>query len=220
MIAAAPARRAPRDHVGITLSVLGAALAILALIVFWLLRAQAGRPVYVSELGADLMPGREAFAVALSMVAAAGIFLGVGRLARHGRSAILVGGALVVAGVGFAVASIFPCTAGCPVPGSDAHTLRDTVHITAAIIGFVLVCVAMLVQAVRAPSISERRIALSCALAVGVIAGTGGLLALAHFGVAVGATFEFIATSIAILWCASLAFHLHGRRGRKVRAED
>lgn len=211
--AARTAARVPRDHVGIILSVLGAALAVVALIVFWLLRAQAGRAVYVSELGADLAPGRSGFAIALGMVAIAGILLGVGRFTSEGRSALLIAGALVVAGLGFAIATAFPCTAGCPVPGTAAHTVRDTVHITAAIIGFVLVCVAMLVQAATGPERWERRVAMVCAIAVAVIAGAGGLLALAGWGTAVGATCEFIATTIAIIWCASLALRFRRRAG-------
>ncbi|UCR88489.1 DUF998 domain-containing protein [Mycetocola spongiae] len=197
------------------LGLAGSALALAALAGIWLLRLDLDRAVYVSELGGDGAPGAEGFRIALFAVAGAGALLGSARLcalpldAGPGRRArtlrmgsLIVGWSLLLAGIGFAVAAAYPCTAGCPVPGSLAHTPRDTVHLTAAIAGFALVCLAMFSEAILGREPRDRRIALVSALCVAGIAGIGGLLALFHVAVDLGALCEFIAMSIAIAWCA------------------
>ncbi|RLP73213.1 DUF998 domain-containing protein [Mycetocola tolaasinivorans] len=212
------ARSHVRSRLAPTLGALGALCAILALVGIWVIRLRFAAPAYVSELGGDGAPDAGWFAVALGTVALAGVLLGTAdvlrarearRLAPSGilGGALLLGGlCLIVAGSAFLVATVYPCTAGCPVPGSELHTARDTVHITAAISGFALVAIAMLIQAVSGVDRRSRVIAWASAAGVAVIAGVGGLLALAHVATNVGAWCELIATSIAILWCASRGF--------------
>lgn len=197
------------DALGTLAAALGAALALAALAGIWVLRSAAGRTLYVSELGGDGEATAVGFAWALAAVAAAGLLLGGSRvlapLAPVTRASLLVGGCLVLAGVGFAVATAYPCTSGCPVPGSMEHTVRDTVHLTAAIAGFALVSIAMLTEAIAGRRRRDRAIAWGALVGVAVVAGIGGLLALARVALAFGAWCEFFAMSIAILWCAATA---------------
>ncbi|WP_030149716.1 DUF998 domain-containing protein [Mycetocola saprophilus] len=221
-LSAAPVRAAS-PLLGVSLGRIGAALAVLALITIWVIRLRYAAPAYVSELGADGAPDAGWFALALGTVAAAGVLLGTAELLRMQvgpgrgalraalsgesrgavRAALLGGFCLILAGIGFLVATVYPCTARCPVPGDPLHTMRDTVHISAAIAGFALVAIAMLAQAFAGAERRSRLIAWGAAIGVAVIAGVGGLLALAHVATALGAWCELVATSIAILWCAT-----------------
>ncbi|WP_187977353.1 DUF998 domain-containing protein [Mycetocola sp. JXN-3] len=215
--------RAVSPLLGVSLGRIGAVLAVLALIAIWVIRLRHAAPAYVSELGADGAPDAGWFALALGTVAAAGVLLGTAELLRMPvgpgpdalraalsgesrgavRAALLGGFCLILAGIGFLVATVYPCTARCPVPGDPLHTMRDTVHISAAIAGFALVAIAMLAQAFAGAERRSRLIAWAAAIGVAVIAGVGGLLALAHVATALGAWCELVATSIAILWCAT-----------------
>lgn len=168
--------------------------------------AAAGMLLGVAELLRTPMVGEAHGAVRAALADEArgglpGVPVGGGRGAV--RAALLGGVCLILAGIGFLVSTVYPCTARCPVPGDPLHTMRDTIHITAAIAGFALVAIAMLAQAVAGADRRSRLIAWGAAIGVAVIAGVGGLLALAHVATALGAWCELAATSIAILWCAS-----------------
>jgi hypothetical protein len=118
------------------------------------------------------------------------------------------------AGLCFAVASQVTCTATCPVPLVDPRsTPQDLVHTTFAVLGFAAACYAMLQVAFsrRRPRIA--RFSLVSCIAVGVISGAGGLLALVHVAVDFGSWLEFAGMTVAIAWLATygVALVVEGR---------
>ncbi len=181
------------------------AFAILAsTVAIWLLRIDYDGYVYVSGLGATGQATANAFNLALLGLGLGGVALAaVVRLRQPlpaPRSAHLIWASLLCSGACFVVASRVPCSAGCPVPGTAEFTLSDAVHLTAAIIGFVLACLAMLCVAVSPGPRSARRIAIASCAVVGGLSAAGGLLALVSPEAGVGAWFEFAAMTAAVCW--------------------
>lgn len=186
------------------LAILGCVFVLAALGLIWGARVTIPRHLYVSELGAEGMPTRHVFMASLLCLVAGGAL--IGWAGRRVRAEVPVlrwwtpAVSLWTASALFLFASQVTCTAGCPVPVGDAFTWQDLLHILAAVIAFFFACWAML-QASFARR--HRAIAVTsaiCAWAVGAIAGLGGILSLARFGVDFGSWCEFVATTIAICW--------------------
>lgn len=187
------------DLISAALCYLGALTALVALILIWIARSTHEDPPYVSGLGAPGEPTEFVFRVALTMVGAAGILVGLGCWnSRAGKIAAAGALALTVAGLCFVGAAATPCTPGCPPPSSALFTAQDFAHLFLAITGFVLACAAMLLFAFRGRTWAL----LSCTAAslVAVIAGTGGILSLTDTATDFGALCEYVATSIGIAW--------------------
>lgn len=200
------------------LVVFGTGAVLSGLAIIWAARLTVPYPVYVSELGALGTPTAGPFEVALLCVAAGGIAIALA--AGHARSGIrmlnrwIPAVTIGFAGVCFAVASQVTCTATCPVPIVDPRsTPQDLVHTVFAVLGFGAACYAMLQVAFsrRRPRIA--RFSLVCCVAVGVISGAGGLLALVHVAVDFGSWLEFAGMTVAIAWLATygLALIVEGR---------
>ncbi|WP_424936157.1 MULTISPECIES: DUF998 domain-containing protein [Bacteria] len=196
------------SRVAAFLSFLGSLSAAIAIVLIWAARSTVDRAVYVSEMGAPGQPTEAAFRVALTMVALAGVLIGVfGPRARSDRRLPGLSGVLGGGGVCFAVAAFVPCTSGCPAPGSPAFTLQDLVHISAAIVGFVLACVAMVL--VTAFDVSRFGLfSLAAGGTIAVVAGSGGLLSLTRTATTFGALCEFAATTLGLLWLLTLGLRL------------
>ncbi len=150
--------------------------------------------------------------VALLLVAAGGGAVAWG--SRQVRSrAPLVGrwapaATLWVASGAFALASQVPCTAGCPVPVGATFTWQDLAHVMVGTLGFAAACVAMLQISVADVGQRTARASLGCAVAVTLVAGTGGVLALLRVPGAAGGYLEHVATTIAVGWLAALGASL------------
>ena len=91
-----------------------------------------------------------------------------------------------------------------------------------AVLGFAAACYAMLQVAFsrRRPRIA--RFSLVSSIAVGVISGAGGLLALVHVAVDFGSWLEFAGMTVAIAWLATygLALVVEGRERDRSRGPD
>jgi putative copper export protein len=74
-----------------------------------------------------------------------------------------------------------------------------------AVLGFAGAAFAMLQVAADRRFRRLARFSLFSAIAVAVIAATGGLLSVLRFGTQVGGMLEFVATTIALLWLVGLA---------------
>ncbi len=184
-----------------------AALGVLvATVTIWVVRLGYDGYVYVSGLGAEGAPTAAAYNTALLCLGLGGILLAAtfaSRVADAGWRPLLASTArpsLVVAAACFVVASRVPCTAGCPTPASASFTATDAVHLTAAIVGFVLVCVAMLVVAGTETRRPARAGAVASLVLVAGCSATGGLLALGEVEQQFGAWLEFAAMTVAVLW--------------------
>ncbi|MGO2659942.1 DUF998 domain-containing protein [Mycetocola reblochoni] len=198
----APRRRSGLRVLALTL---GLVLVVGATGVIWTGRAITGRSVYVSELGAAEAATATAFNAAL-LALGAGV-IAVAAASRHQTGATArrtrrwtVRLLLLGTGAAFAVASRVPCSAGCPVPGSTAFTATDAVHLSAAVAGFALAGLAMIVTAATP---GRRLLRLSSLVAVALMAlaaAAGGLLSLQGSFLALGATLEFVAMTVAVAW--------------------
>ncbi|WP_345763625.1 DUF998 domain-containing protein [Diaminobutyricibacter sp. McL0608] len=200
------------------LVVFGTGTVLAGLAIIWAARFTVPYPVYVSELGAVGAPTAGAFQVALVCVAAGGIAiaLAVGharsdaRILNRWMPAVTIG----FAGLCFAVASQVTCTSTCPVPLVDPRsTPQDLTHTVFAVLGFAAACYAMLQVAFSRRRPRVARFSLVSAIAVGVISGAGGLLALVHVAVDFGSWLEFGGMTVAIAWLATygLALIVEGR---------
>lgn len=211
--------RRPVDRV---LALAGVVLILAALGIIWAARSTITWSVYVSGLGADGMPTADWFRAALLCIVAGGAL--IAWTARDIRSAAPIlrwwrpTVSIAASSLFFLVASQVPCTAGCPLPiDEDFFSLQDLVHILAAVIAFAAACWAMLQCAAAVGRPVLARISLGACVSVAVIAAAGGLMSLFGFHVAVGAWFEFVATTIGLAWIAVLglvAAGVVGPRGR------
>lgn len=194
---------------------LGALGSLTSVTAIWLLRFAFTGTVYVSGLGAQGESTAGLFNTALLTLGVSGVLLALSL--RHverrnprpvaPRAASLahrmngsVWQLLTASGFLFVVASRVPCSRGCPVPGSADFTFADAVHLTAAISGFVLACLAMLIVASTSRRGSVRVTALVACVLVAATSSTGGLLALFAPDGHVGAWLEFAAMTLAVLW--------------------
>lgn len=170
-------------------------------------RVDAGRFLYISELGALSMPTAATFQLGFVLVIA-GILL-VAVVLRDVRTRLPLlrrwapAAALVAAGGLFLVAAAVPCSMGCPSLLTDGAQWRDWVHIAAAVLGFAAGCVAMLQFATA----SERwvaRLSIVGGLSVASIAATGGIISLARGNTDIGSTLEYVAAGIGVAWLLAM----------------
>jgi len=194
-----PARR--RDA---ALSVAGSLLVLAALAIIWGARLSVPRELYVSELGAVGEPTAEAFRVALLLLVAGGVLVAWAVRDLRARTPILRYGtpalSLAIACACFFVAAHVPCTQGCPLPIGETFTMQDFTHTLAAVVAFAAACWAMLQVAFAPGHRAISRLSLTMALAVGVIAGVGGLLSLLRWNAEFGSRLELVATTVGIGW--------------------
>ncbi len=210
--------------IGRSVLTLGAIAALAGVVVIWLAKASIHHPIYVSELGAQRMPTATAFDVALLLIAAGGAVIAVlGRHPRVGRPALVawpIGATIAVSSLCFVIASQVTCTATCPVPFvNPAATPQDFIHITAAVFGFAAGCVAMVQVAVTRGNPLLARVSLAAGVLVAAITIVGGILAIVHRAVDVGALLEFSATTVAVVWLAGYGLWLAHRQMPGVATE-
>ncbi len=188
----------------------GAALVLVALVLIWLARVAAGRDVYVSELGADGMPTAGGFRAALVFLVVGGLLIAAATRDLRARARILAlwppALTLVASCVGFLVTAAVPCTSGCPVPVpfSAAFTWQDFTHTGVAVLAFAAASWAMLQCSAVPEAPALRRLSLACAIAVAVVAATGGMMSVFGWNTNVGSRLEYVATSIGVAWIAVL----------------
>lgn len=206
-----------------------AALAIVAigasLTILWVLRfVTLPRAMYLSEFGAMGEPTAEWFEASLLLLVAGGAAIAlVGRRIRS-HAPVLRRWAptvsLLIACGFFLVASQVPCTQGCPLPVGSTFTWQDFIHTLCAVLAFAAACWGMLQFSFVREHRPIARISLFSAVSVAVVAGVGGILSLARFGTDVGSWLELVATTVAILWLASLGTVLAVRALREADHAD
>ncbi len=207
----ADTRSRDRRRPALVFAAVGGVLVVVAAILIWAARLSLAKNSYVSGLGATGEVTAPVFNAALLMVAVGGLSIAVAlqRAAGPGnwspkpsRIAGILVPWLLVAGssVCFFVASQVTCTYECPIPSSPLFTVQDAVHISFAVLGFTLACLAMIGSAIGARLRVVRRVSWIAGAAVAVVAGIGGLLSLAEIGQQVGSWLEFAAMTIALLW--------------------
>lgn len=166
-------------------------------------RASLDRFLYISEMGAVGLPTEEPFRFGFGCVA-----VGIGLVAwvvRDVRSRARLLSAwppalsLAASAACFAVASQVNCSEGCPVLLAEGMQLRDLIHISFAVLGFVAGCFAML-QFASARDAWMRRLSVVGGILIGVIAAIGGVISLVRGNTDVGSTMEFVAAAIGVAW--------------------
>lgn len=194
----------PRRHRDAALAITGALLVAAALALIWLARVSVPRELYVSELGAIGEPTAEQFRLALLLLVAGGMLVAWSMRDLRSRPPVLRRGTpaltLALACSAFFIAAQVPCTQACPLPVGDTFTVQDFVHTLAAVIAFGAACWAMLQVAFAPGHRALSGVTLLMALAVGVVAATGGLLSLARWNAVFGSRLELVATTIGIGW--------------------
>lgn len=198
-------------------AVLGTLLVLASLAIIWMLRLGVPRELYVSELGADGEPTAAGFEQALLLLVAGG--LAIAWAGRRIRSQAPVwrwwrpSVSLVATSVLFFIASQVPCTSGCPVPrfGPDL-SWQDLGHVSAATLAFAFAAWAMLQCAFAVGHRAIRRFSFVAAIAVAVIAATGGLMSVFDFYAWFGSRLEFVATTLGIAWVAVYGIALAAER--------
>ena len=200
-----------RRSVALAFAIIGGVLVVVATVMIWAARLSLGKNSYVSGLGATGEVTAPVFNAALLMVAIGGLSI-AGALQRvlpsrePGQRRTRVGLLLVpwllvgLSSLCFLVASRVTCTYECPIPSNPLFTLQDAVHISFAVLGFALACLAMIGSALGSRLRAVRRLSWFAGSAVAVIAGLGGLLSLAEVGQQVGSWLEFAAMTIALFW--------------------
>mgnify|MGYP003748071167 CR=1 FL=1 len=205
-VSAAQRRRAVRQ------ARIGAAAAFASAILIWVSRLAEPSVHYVSQLGATGMPTAPVFNSALLLLAVATVL--VDRAVATGRGRYIVGWpialTLLVCGLCFAVASVVTCSPGCPVPFTPGALPQDTIHIAAAVLGFVLAIVAMGQVAALRHRPWMRWASIVTLTSVGVTAFTGAMLALFGGDTVLGGNLEFLAATLAIVWFGVLGLQVAG----------
>jgi hypothetical protein len=206
----------PRHSLGRIALTAGAVASVAGVGLIWFARAHIPRPVYVSELGARGMPTAPLFVVALLLVAAGAALIAIA--GRHPRFRLPLigtasaGGTIAISSVFFVVASQVSCTAGCPVPLVGAGTtFQDLVHTTAAVLGFVAGCAAMLQVGLVGWRMRIARFSIAACCAVAVITIVGGMLSIFRTATDLGGVLEFVGTTVAIGWLACYGLWLAWR---------
>lgn len=221
MTAVAPPRVAVDAFEGYA-AVAGSIAVGVALVLIWMSRLAIPRELYVSELGAEGEPTAAAFEIALLLIVAGGTAVAwAARRVRAWPSLLSFGSPALSLWVGcgfFLLASQVTCTSGCPLPYGPTFTWQDFTHTLAAVIAFAAACWAMIQTSFAREHRVLARMSLITAIAVAVIAGTGGLFSLFRFQVVLGSRLEFVATTIAIAWLMMLGTVIAARKLGRTRA--
>lgn len=207
MTAIAPPRLSTQAAEGV--AAVGGSVAVgIALILIWGSRLMVPRELYVSELGAEGEPTAAAFEIALLLIVAGGSSVAwAARRVRAWPRLLSWGSPSISLWVGcgfFLIASQVTCTSGCPLPYGPSFTWQDFTHTLAAVLAFAAACWAMIQTSFAREHRVLARMSIVTAIAVAVIAGTGGLFSLFRFQVVLGSRLEFVATTIAIAWLMML----------------
>lgn len=210
-----------RSVVDVVASVVGSVLVLAALILIWSARLTIHAAIYVSELGATGMPTARVFELSLLLIVAGGALIAFAAKDIRSRLHLLAAWTPAVSLWGacgfFLVASQVTCTAGCPLPYGPSFDWQDVTHITCATLAFIAACWAMLQASFALGHRILVHFSRSSAIAVGVIAGIGGLCSITRFQVAFGSVLELIATTLAIAWVAVLGVSIAAGRIRAQR---
>lgn len=199
-------------------------LVIAALTIIWGARLTVPRDLYVSELGAEGEPTADWFRVALLLIVAGGSL--IAWAGREVRSRVRVLNAwtpaisLWVGCAFFLFASQVTCTSGCPLPYGPTFNMQDFLHTLAAVIAFAAACWAMLQTSFARGHRVLAGLSLGMAIAVAVIAGTGGLMSLFRWEQEFGSRLEFVATTLAIAWLVVFGIVLAARAMRPEPAQS
>ncbi|MFS0792943.1 DUF998 domain-containing protein [Microbacterium sp. 1P10AE] len=184
------------------LAALGGSFAFVSAALIWMSRLGDPSVEYVSQLGATGMPTAPLFNSALLLLGIAAVL--VDRALLHGPNVYVAGwpvsATLVVCGACFALASVVTCSPGCPVPFTPGALPQDLIHISAAVLGFVLAIVAMAQVAFLRRRPWMRAASLATLVAVGVTSFSGAMLALFRGDTVLGGNLEFTAATLAISW--------------------
>jgi len=189
-------------------AVIGSIAVGVALVLIWGSRLTVPRELYVSELGAEGEPTAAAFELALVLIVVGGSAVAwAARRVRAWPRLLSWGSPAISLWVGcgfFLIASQVTCTSGCPLPYGPTFTWQDFTHTLAAVLAFAAACWAMIQTSFAREHPALARMSIVTAIAVAVIAGTGGLFSLFRFQVVLGSRLEFVATTIAIAWLMML----------------
>jgi hypothetical protein len=211
-------RRALAD---VVTSLIGSALVLTALVIIWAARLTIPQEIYVSGLGATGMPTARSFEIALLLIVAGGSLIAFAGRDIRSRVRLLAtwtpAVSLWIASGFFLVASQVTCTAGCPLPYGPTFDWQDLIHITCATLAFVAACWAMLQAAFANHHRALARFSLWMAIAVGAIAGVGGLCSITRIQANFGSRLELVATTLAIAWVAAVGISIAARRIRAQR---
>jgi len=193
-------------------ALVGAAAAFASAALIWLSRSWEPTIQYVSQLGATGMPTAPVFNTALLLLAVAAVL--VDRAATASRTTYVAGWpvafTLLICGMCFGLASVVTCSRGCPVPFTPGALPQDTIHIAAAVLGFVLAIVAMGQVALLRRRPWMRATSLVILVAVGVTAFAGAMIALFRGDTGLGGNLEFTAATLAIVWFGVFALQIAG----------
>jgi len=180
----------------------GGAAAFVSAALIWICRLWEPGVQYVSQLGATGMSTAPLFNTALLLLAIATVLVDRSLVARGGGYVIgwPVATTLLVCGLCFGVASVVTCSAGCPIPFTAGALPQDLIHISFAVLGFVLAIVAMgQVAAIRRRP-WMRAASVVTLVAVGGTSFTGAMIALFRGDTTLGGNLEFTAATLAIGW--------------------
>lgn len=195
-----PART--RRALAVHTATIGGLAAFLSATLIWICRLWEPGVQYVSQLGATAVPTAPVFNTALLLLAIAAVLVDRSLVSRGGEYVVgwSVATTLLVCGLCFAVASVVTCSPGCPIPFTEGALPQDLIHISFAVLGFVLAIVAMGQVAVVRRRPWMRAASVVTLVAVGVTSFSGAMIALLRGDTAVGGNLEFTAATLAIAW--------------------
>ena len=184
------------------LALFGAISAFASAALIWICRAGDPTVHYVSQLGATGMPTAPLFNLALLLLAVAAVLVDRATLTRGAGYVVgwPVATTLLVCGLCFGVASVITCSPGCPVPFTPGALVQDLVHISFAVLGFVLAIVAMGQVAALRRRPWMRAASIVTLVAVGATSLTGAMIALFKGDTVLGGNLEFTAATLAMTW--------------------
>ncbi|MDF2990783.1 MAG: ABC-type multidrug transport system, ATPase and permease component [Microbacterium sp.] len=194
----ATGRRSP----AVVLATIGSIAAFASAGLIWVSRSWEPSVHYVSQLGATGMSTAPVFNLALLLLAVATVLVDravVGR-ARTYRVGWPVATTLVACGLCFALASVVTCSPGCPVPFTPGALPQDIIHISSAVMGFVLAIVAMGQVAALRRRLWMRAASIATLIAVGATSFTGAMISVFRGDTVLGGNLEFTAATLAIAW--------------------
>lgn len=191
------------------LSIGAVTIATISLCVVWIVRYSSGGNLYVSGYGAPSMPLAHIFNTALLGIGISGVLVSLACPTWYSDLRILkrwsASSSILASGLAFIVASRITCTDGCPIPFTEGSTLQDLIHIAAAAIGFTSASIAMLQVATSEAASAIRNSARFATASISASSLAGAGLSVSHFHADWGANMEFMATTIGVMWLASIA---------------